>query len=181
MSPGIFPASASNSKLVIRRAKEFPTKKAFRVPKNVYRVQSKLLFRILFFYHNVLPAILLDTMFNWFTTTQSTLLKMTRNIVYFVQVAICFDRPFKFENPNMRKLYHSMTLSDHHFFPCTVGLMEVEKYKINSIDGIRKFYFRETEDDLKSAKKRMRVLQIIDFILNLAIGVALYFVYCAIF
>lgn len=81
----------------------------------------------------------------------------------------------------MRKLYHLMTLDDHLFFPCTVGLMEVEKFKINIIDGIRKFYFRETEDDLKSAKNKMRMLQIFDFILNLATGVALYFVYCAIF
>lgn len=87
------------------------------------------------------------------------------------------NRSWKFEDENMVELNKKMTPSDRDNF--TVSILEfsrsVDEYMENIANGSRKYFFNETEEDLKKALKKLKIFKMFHYILLFMIYTALFF------
>lgn len=152
-----------------------------RLPKSLTFVESKILFRILFMFYNVIPALLLDMILKVSQSKSMSLMKMMRNMSFFFSVSGYFDKSFKFDNRNLRKLHADMTLGDHFYFPCSMGLYDFDTFVRDAVKGIKKYHLKENDDNFEEGRKRLKYLYLIDYSIDLLCCVAIYFIYCKIF
>lgn len=87
-------------------------------------------------------------------------------------------RTWTFNDVNMRRVYQVMSEEDHEHFPVILRAEDYETHAYNSANGIRKYFFKENDDDLKIALRRYKLFNILHNLLIAVIyGNALYFLY----
>lgn len=163
--------------IMVKIGRRFPTTKAFRLPKIPFYVKNKTIFKIFYIMYNVIPAAVVDSILRFSGSKKMHLQKVTRDIYYFLNILYFFGKPFVFESKNALKLYEEMTAGDEHFFPCNKGIYEVEEFVQSMVMGMRKFYLKETDKDLEAARRKLKILYIIDYTISAVVCVALYLVF----
>lgn len=148
-----------------------------RLPKAPYCITSPLIFKLLFFYYNVIPAIIADAVIS-FRSSKQMAVKITRDVYRLFQVFKNYNTEFTFDNQNMKTIHENMSSADHLSFPCILPPEDFQKYVKNTVKGIRVYYLKETGDDLKQAKKKLFLLFLIDWFLDFCfISCGLYFAF----
>lgn len=168
--------------IFVKYGRMFPTKRAVRLPKFPIIVNSKIMLRILFLFYNIIPAFLVDLFLKLSGSKPLNVMKITRDIFYFMNVCNYYDKTFSFDCRNMLKVYNTMTPGDNFYFPCSMPMGGTENYIMKTIDGIRKYFLKETDADLVEARAKMKVLYFIDCLFDVVFAsVPLYFIYLAMF
>ena len=139
-----------------------------RLPKMPIVVSSKILFKFLYIILNVIPLTLVEKACSLLNLKPVPLQKLLRDCFYFSTAFNFFTKdPFIFDNQNLMLLHKNMTKEDHMNFPsCFPGLHDFDSFMGDTINGIRKFNLKEDEKDLVEAKKKLKLLFIIDFLLG---------------
>lgn len=87
------------------------------------------------------------------------------------------NRTWNFEYKNMLELDNRMSTSEKEIF--SVSMVEyaanIEWYLKNIVNGARKYFFKETEEDLVKARKKLFIFQIFHYILLFMIYTALFY------
>lgn len=146
---------------------KFPTKKAFRYPKSGLCVESHMAFKILFFFYNTIPALIFDAFLYLRGLKPMDLMKVTREVYFRINVFYKYDITFTFDNYKLIKIEEEMTDGDRFHFPCTMKSKDFEQFVVNTIQGLRVYFLRETNQDLEAAKKKLQKLYFLDISLNL--------------
>lgn len=86
--------------------------------------------------------------------------------VYSLLILLFFfgDSTWNFDNSNTRKL-HETLLDEEERFSFKYTLEEHDLFYKNQINGIRKYFYKENDEDLKYARKKLRYFKIVDRIL----------------
>lgn len=87
------------------------------------------------------------------------------------------NRSWKFEDKNMMEINSRMSISERENF--SVSMVEYSTnfdwYLKNIVNGARKYFFKETEEDLIKARKKMVIFQIFHYILLFMIYTAVFY------
>lgn len=101
---------------------------------------------------------------------------MTRSVFLLFQAFRNYDIEFTFDNQNMLKVYEHMTNDDHVNFPCTMDSKDFEQFVMDTANGLRVYFLKETEEDLTQAKRKLFKLVLLDSLLDFGILVALFLI-----
>lgn len=71
------------------------------------------------------------------------------------------SRTWDFDDSNMQTLYHSMSKRDHEEFPVIVRAEDYELHGERGTAGLRRFFFKENDEDLKVANKRYKLFNVL--------------------
>lgn len=87
------------------------------------------------------------------------------------------NRSWRFEDNNMLELNNKMSTSDKEIF--NVSMEEysrtIDDYMKNIVRGSRKYFFKETEEDIRKARRKLFLFQIFHYILLFMIYTALFY------
>lgn len=71
-----------------------------------------------------------------------------------------------------------MSPDDHHHFPCTLTTDDYESAIQTTADGMRKFFFKDTDEDSLKAQRKYQILRKLHFILLVIVyGTLAYILY----
>lgn len=123
-------------------------------------VASRIKYNLLFFLYHYVPAFFIDIGLI-LSGSKLRLMKIYSKIYYHLQFIIFFmGSTWKFSDKNMQKMYASMSEADHADFPCTLTT-EYEQHSLNAAEGLRKYFFKESDDDLPKAQRKYKILRVV--------------------
>lgn len=89
-----------------------------------------------------------------------------------------FGQSWTFSNTNMQKMYSRMSEEDHEEFPCTAKAEDRDQHYTNAVNGLRKYFLKESDDDIVIARRKLRNFKILRFTFYaLTFSLAAYFFY----
>jgi hypothetical protein len=151
----------------VEYAREYPMKNTIRLPKTPWYITNELLYRVFFFIYNVLPALLYELIAKLFKLKSLKLLSLTRQSIIGFSVLSDFAKGgIEYDDKNLSQVVSTMTEEDSKIFPCTIRLPIVNDFNKNVVLGMQKYLMKETKKDLKKARRKMRILIVVDWIMN---------------
>jgi hypothetical protein len=158
-------------------------KNMIRLPKTPWYITNELLYRIFFFFYNVLPALAYELIAKLFKLKSIKLLSLTRQCIVGFSVLSDFAKEgfIEYDDKNLTQIVSTMTDEDLKIFPCAIRLPIVNEYNRNIVIGMQKYLMKETEEDLRKARKKMKVFFVIDWIMNAVIIGVVYWMIMKIF
>ena len=151
-------------------------KNALRLPKAPVFVGNEYLYRFLFIFYNVLPAIIMEAF-----VKSIPILKLTRQSFVGFSVISVFENLIKYDEKNLTEMFSSMTEEDHEIFPCSQRKSPVIDYAKHMVIGMQKYLMKETENDSRNAKRKMKFLIIIDYFLTVVFSFVIYKIFSIFF
>lgn len=94
------------------------------------------------------------------------MVKLTREFFFGFNVISKFGKLIKYDDKNLVELFSSMTEEDRKIFPCSERCPLVLNYMKETVKGVQKYLLRETENDLKVARKKVKMFFIVDRLLS---------------
>lgn len=160
---------AISAQLVTEYAREFPMKNVFRLPKVPYFIENEFLYRLFFVIFNVFPAVLTDFSTKIFKLKPIQMLKLTRqSFVGFKVISAFTQHHVKYGDENLVEVYAKMTDGDRENFPCDERLPSViQDYLRDIVKGMQKYLMRESEEDLRRSRMKIKAFLFADWIMNL--------------
>ncbi|KAK9504080.1 hypothetical protein O3M35_010503 [Rhynocoris fuscipes] len=132
---------------------------------------NPFLFTFYSFLLHYLPALLIDLTFLILGKKQRAL-KAVDKVSKFMKVLSYFSmKSWKFSNNNLRALWIGLNSTDKELFQFDMKTIDWSEYFKKAIPGIRLYIFKEAEDTIPDAIKRMERQQLIQTVLTR-------FVYC---
>lgn len=145
----------------------------------IHIVTSQLEYQLLFLLYHLVPACFIDIGLR-FSGSKLRLVKVYSKIYYHLQSMVYFmNSTWKFDDTKMRKLYSNMSSDDLREFPCILKPEDLEPQLINSCHGTRKYYFKESDEDLPRARRKYKIFEAIHYLfLTIFVSALGYFIYC---
>lgn len=123
-------------------------------------VASRLEYNLLFLLYHYVPAFFIDIGL-LLSGSKLRLMKIYSKIYYHLQFIIFFmGSTWKFNDTNIQKLYSSMSDDDHKDFPCRLTT-KYEQHSLNAAEGLRKYFFKESDEDLPKAQRKYKILRVV--------------------
>lgn len=94
-------------------------------------------------------------------------MKVSREVYFRINVFYNYDVTFTFDNHNIIKIEELMTDGDRIHFPCTMKSKDFEQFVTDTIQGLRVYFLRETDQDLEAARKKLQKLYVLDLSMTL--------------
>ena len=144
----------------------------------INEVSSIFMYRVLFVLYHYIPAFFYDMVLKF--QGSKTRMMDIYNKVYYETILLDFfaSRTWKFNDINMRQLHRDMSKEDHDDFPLTLRAEDYEPHTKTTSDGFRKYFFKENDNDLKSALKLYKLFNLLhNLLLAVIYGFIFYFVY----
>lgn len=136
---------------------------------NISMATSHLQYKLLYFLYHYVPAFFIDIGLR-LSGSKLRLMKVYSKIYYHLQFFSYFGcSTWKFSDTNMQQLYSFMSPDDHHHFPCTLTVDDYASHIQTTADGIRKFFFKDTDADSLAAQRKYQFLRKLHYILLLII------------
>jgi hypothetical protein len=166
----------------VQYAREYPMKNTIRLPKTPWYITNELLYRVFFFIYNVLPALVYELIAKLFKLKSLKLLSLTRQSIIGFGVLSDFSKSgIEYDDRNLRQIVSTMTREDSQIFPCAIRLPIVINYLRNVVIGMQKYLMKETEEDLRRARRKMRISIVVDWIMNAIVIGAIYCIFTKVF
>lgn len=141
----------------------YPSKKMIWLP-NLTITSSRFVYRFLFFLCHYVPAFLVDIVLV-LKGSDIRLTKIYSKVYYYFQLYSYFnDNHWTFADQNMQKIYATLNKRDLQDFPCFASADHYEQHYLNTVNGIRKYFFKETDEDLVEARLKYQKLTILRYI-----------------
>lgn len=129
---------------------------------NLTIVYSKFMFKLLFFLYHYVPAFFADIVLR-FKGSKLSVVKIYSKIYYYIGLYNYFtDHSWVFSNDNMKQIFSRMSEEDHEEFPCTATADDFAPYVSNNMNGLRKYFFKETDEDLTAARRKYLCFKIVN-------------------
>lgn len=138
-------------------------------------IKSEVRFKLAFLLYHCLPAMLLDFTLRM-KGSKMRLLPIYQKVYYFTNLYTYFaHNTWTFEDDNMRKIYTLMSEEDLKTFHCIIKSEDYVEYTRNACEGFRRYFFKETEQDLIEGRKKLRNFKLIyySFMSALTLGLVL--------
>jgi alcohol-forming fatty acyl-CoA reductase len=143
---------------------KFPIKKAIWKP-HLTVTKSKIFYKLLYFFYHYVPAFFVDIILH-FKGSKISVMKIYSKVYFYMGLYAYFiEHTWNFSNENMQKVHLKMTKKDHQEFPCTVTTEDYAPYVGDILDGIRKYFFKETDSDLAGARRKYKILKVLFYVL----------------
>uniref|UniRef100_A0A182RXE0 Fatty acyl-CoA reductase n=1 Tax=Anopheles funestus TaxID=62324 RepID=A0A182RXE0_ANOFN len=139
---------------------------------------NKYFFYLIFFCCQLLPAILVDTLFR-VAGRAPFLLKLNRKI-FDAQVSLRYfmNNEWVFANENFKELEHTLMKDDRKHFSTNFFLCGMMEYYASAILGGRRYLLKEPDDNVNDALKKYRRLRVLNFALKgTIIFLIVYYIY----
>jgi hypothetical protein len=157
-------------------------KNTIRLPKTPWYITNELLYRVFFFVFNVLPAFIFDFAVKVFKLKPVEMMKLTRQFfVGFKVIADFCKHSVKYDDKNLMQVLSMMTDEDLKIFPCAIRVPIIIEYMNDVVIGMQKYLMKETEEDLRKARRKMKVFFVVDWIMNAIVIGAVYCVFKKVF
>lgn len=159
----------------------FPTKQMIWYP-CFNGTSNEFLYRFYFVLYHYIPALLYDVVLR-ITGSKIRLFSIYSKVFYQSKLLEYFmSRTWDFDDVNMQTLYSSMSKRDHEDFPVRLRAEDYEIHCVRGTDGLRKYFFKETDEDLPAARRRFKIFRVMHyFVLAVFYGSLAYFLFCYIF
>lgn len=145
---------------IINHLKTYPLSKMIWLPKMTV-TSSQLMFRLLFFLYQYVPAFFIDIILH-FKGSTFRLVPLYSKIFYYEKLLTYFaERTWKFHDDNRMKLDQAMSKTDHLDFPFRIDPIEFQTMYESCTMGLSKYFFKETEADLELARRKYKTLYIV--------------------
>lgn len=142
--------------------KKYPIRKMIWVPGLTF-TKTNFTFKLLYFLYHYVPAFFIDIGLR-LSGSNLRLSKIYSKIYYYIQLYSFFvNNTWTFHNDNMKKIHSILSVEDHEEFPCTAAGEEFEPYLINEMRGVRKYFFKESDEDLVYARRKYKILKMISY------------------
>lgn len=126
-------------------------------------IASRIEYKLLFLLYHYVPAFFIDIGL-LLSGSKLRLMKIYSKIYYHLQFIIFFmGSTWKFSDENMQKMYSSMSEDDLKDFPCTLTT-QYEQHSLNAAEGLRKYFFKESDEDLPKAQRKYKILRVVHFV-----------------
>jgi alcohol-forming fatty acyl-CoA reductase len=134
------------------------------------------MYRFYFVLYHYIPALFFDIAL-MIKGSNMRLFKVYAKVFYHTQLLDYFmQKSWKFDDINMRDLYRTMSKQDHADFPVIMKAEDYEPHAYRGTDGLRKYFFKENDDDLLIARKRYKLFNVLhNMLLALVYGCLIYF------
>lgn len=121
------------------------------------------MFKLLYVLFHYVPAFFIDIGLR-LNGSNLRLMKIYNKIYYQFQLYLYFnEHSWKFSDINMQKVYSRMNAGDHEEFPCIARAEDYEQHYCSAINGIRKYFLKESEEDLVAARRQLKVMKVLQF------------------
>lgn len=136
------------------------------------------MYRFYFVLYHYIPAVFADIILK-INGSKFRLFNIYSKIFYHCQLLDYFmQKSWNFGDSNMQNLYKIMSEKDREDFPVIIRPEDYEGHAYRGTDGLRKYFFKENDADLLTARKRYKLFNILhNMLLALVYGSLLYFVY----
>lgn len=135
----------------------YPTQKMIWKP-TIHYASSPLEYKLLFLLYHYVPAFFIDIALR-IGGSKLRLMKIYSKIYYHLQFMEYFmNSTWKFDDTKMQKLYSSMSPDDLSEFPCIERPGESQSHVVHAFNGIRKYFFKETDEELAGARRKYKLL-----------------------
>lgn len=139
----------------------FPTNNMLWLP-HITFVRTQFMYDLLFLLYHYLPAFFIDIALR-LKGSDLRLVKIYSKIYYYFKLYSYFDsKTWTFPDDNLKILHSIMSAQDHDDFLCTGRGEDYEQHYVDAMNGIRKFFFKETDEDLVRARRKLKVLKVFD-------------------
>jgi alcohol-forming fatty acyl-CoA reductase len=146
----------------------FPYKKMIWMP-NLTITKSRFMYHVFFLLYHYVPAFFIDIVLR-VKGSKIRLMKIYMKIYLFISDYDFFiNHAWNFSSENMQKVYLSMNKTDHEEFPCVETGNFLERYSTILVNGTRKYFFKETDEDLVIARRNFKILKTVHRILWMTI------------
>lgn len=158
-------------------AHEFPTKQMIWLP-TFNGTACEFMYRFYFVLYHYVPALLIDLVMK-IKGSKTRLFGVYNKIFYQLKLLEYFMmRTWVFNDINMRSLYNQMSEQDHEEFHVRITSEAYEPHGRNCVEGFRRYFFKENDEDLKIAKSRYKLFYVLhNTLLAIFYGILLYFLY----
>lgn len=137
----------------------YPSNKMIWKP-NIAIVASRFQYKLQFLLFHYLPAFFIDIGLR-LSGSKLRLVKIYSKIYYHLLFFSFFvGSTWNFSDGEMRKIYLNMSSEDHEEFPCIVNPDDFQSHSFSTTKGLRKYFFKESDEDLLKARKKLRMLKI---------------------
>lgn len=130
-------------------------------------VSSQIAFKLLFFLYHYAPAFFIDIALK-LKGSKIRLVPIYSKIYNSNQLLSFFvGNQWKFSDDNMQRVCSLMSERDHQDFFCRfeTSLKAYEEHVAKMIDGQRKYFFKESDEDLNEALTKLKKLKVLRYIL----------------
>lgn len=159
-SDRVFTILAYLTETIINHLKTYPLAKMIWLPKMTV-CSSQLMFRLLFFLYQYVPAFFIDIILH-FKGSTFRLVPLYSKIFYYEKLLTYFaERTWKFHDDNRMKLEQAMSKTDELDFPFRIDPVEFQSMYESCTMGLSKYFFKETEEDLEMARRKYKILYIV--------------------
>lgn len=167
----------------MNNAEQFPTTKMIWYP-TINATSSDFMFRVLFFLYHYVPALFYDIVLK-VQGSKIRLIDIYSKVWFQFQLLNYFiNFSWTFKDARMQKLYAAMDKKDHEDFPVIITPDDCEAHCHSGVNGLRKYFFKETDADLHVARRKYKIFKILHYSLKGIIYATLlyfgqYFIYNA--
>ncbi|PAA84619.1 hypothetical protein BOX15_Mlig005249g2, partial [Macrostomum lignano] len=150
-----------------------PTQSAIRLPKAVFTTNT-LWYQANWLFNHQLPAFLLDLWMyaSWrkavFVRVSNRINKSIRTLEYFTH------REWMFNNANVMHAMECMSPSDRVEFDCDASKLDWHEYLERYCIGVKRYALKESDEDVGTARARIRKLQRLGLLWNVLLCVLLW-------
>lgn len=139
---------------------------------------SEFTFRFYFFLYHYVPAFFIDIIL-FLKRSKIRLMPIYSKIYFHMNLMAYFgNNSWNFEDSKKLEIYSKMTKEDHLDFPCIPTEQELSDVYVNGVIGIAKYFFKETDDDMIEARKKLKFLKMLHYsFLAVVYGTILYLFY----
>lgn len=137
---------------------------------------SDLMLKILFFLYHYVPAFFHDIILR-IQGSKIRLVNMYSKFWYQAKLLDYYvNSTWNFGDKQMKQLHATMSIKDHEDFFVVLTSDDYESHCFSAPEGLRKYFFKDTDADLEIARKKFKMFKILHFsLLALIYGSILYY------
>lgn len=147
---------------MIENLNKYPVRKMIWYPTNT-TVGSKFLFHFYYFLYHYVPAFFIDIVLKFKGSKIRLMSIYSKAYLAMNQMGYFALNSWKFEDSNKLLMYENMTKEDLLNFPVYADKERAGEVFANGFRGISKYFFRETEEDLIEARKKLQKMRILHY------------------
>lgn len=152
-----------HKKMFLKDIRAYPVRQMIWYPSYSY-TSSFFVFKLLMLLTSYLPAMVMDALCK-LRGSSVRFVKIYNKVFYYQMLYHYFTAHWSFRVDNSKRLFESLSESDQLEFPCDVKSNEFIDYIYNINFAMRVNYFKESEKDLIAAKKKMKVLKSLHYLI----------------
>lgn len=152
-----------HKEIFLKDIRNHPVRQMIWYPSYSY-TSSFFMFKFLMLFTSYLPAIVMDTLCKLKGSTVR-FVKIYNKVYYYQMLYHYFTAHWAFKVEKAKRLFSELSESDQIEFPCDVKSNEFMDYIYNTNITMRVNYFKETEKDLIAARKKLRILKILHYLI----------------